>query len=345
MALSRRAARPRAVEVVFLPGLRRSVADEIRSLLPRVQPAPVPGREDALRFAYPGPLERLTALRTAVAAFTVLTFGVARPAQLLHADHLRRIRAAASEVDGVRSFRIEAAGSGSAVFGRLAEAIAGATGLAHRRGDGDLVLRFRPCPDADGWDVLVRTSARPISARAWRVADYPGAVNATIAAAMVRMLPHRPEDRFLNLMSGSGTLLVERLLAGRARAAVGVERSAAANAACRANLAAAGVAAELAAADVASPDLLGGRRFEAVAADPPWGTRTGSHETNAELYGAMLDTAHRLAAPGGVFAVLTHEVRLMERLLREHRAQWEPRAVHQVFQKGHHPRIHVLHRR
>lgn len=343
---TRRSARPRMVEATFLPGLGRFLADELRELLPGVRPRPVPGRDDALRFPYTGPLSRLRSLRTAVAVFTVHGFGVARPASLLHPDHLRRIAAAvrdAADRDApARSFRIEAAGRDSIAFRHLAVELARVTGLAFAP-QGDLVLRCRRSPAAaTGWDVLVRASTRPLSARPWRVADYPGAVNATIAAAMARTVPVRSGDRVLNLMCGSGTLLIERLLAGPARAAVGVDADEAALEACRANLDAAGVRADLVSGDVAAPGLLPRRRFEVILADPPWGTRHGDHGTNEAVYEAMLRTARRLAAPGARFAVLTHEVRLMERLLPRHGDLWHPSSVHRVFQKGHHPRIYLL---
>ena len=197
-------------------------------------------------------------------------------------------------------------------------------------------------PSGDpGWDVLVRVGPRPLSARAWRVADYPGAVNATIAAAMVRLGEVRADDRVLNLMCGSGTLLVERLLAGPAAAAVGVDVSEAAVAASSANLAAAGVTAQVLQGD-ALASVPGA--FDLLLADPPWGTLHGSHETNASLHAALLTAAYEAAAPGARFVVLTHEIKIMERAVRAADALWRVRDEVRVFAKGHHPRIYVLDR-
>jgi tRNA (guanine6-N2)-methyltransferase len=113
-----------------------------------------------------------------------------------------------------------------------------------------------------------------------------------------------------------------------------------------ANLAAAGCAerADAVQADAMAPG--GAWRdagpFDLVLADPPWGTLHGSHSTNAALHADLLRCAHEVSAPGAVLVVLTHEITLMERCIREADAQWRLRHELRVFAKGHHPRIYVL---
>jgi hypothetical protein len=97
-----------------------------------VKPTPVPQRNDALQFDYNGPWEWLNSLRTAVAAFAVLTLAVPRPKSLLCGEHLPAIVHAVNRVRRLntghppRSFRFDAAGSGSAVFQKLAGQLAAA---------------------------------------------------------------------------------------------------------------------------------------------------------------------------------------------------------------------------
>ncbi len=264
------------VEVTFLPGLGEVVADEIVERLSFERPPrPAPGRDDALRVDVDGPLAEVLQLRTAVAAFVVHHFDVPRPRSLTSGDHLARIVGAMYDslrVGGSDSFRFEAAGSDSAVFARLAELLHEATGLAHDPEHGELVVRVArghaTRPDVDpGWDVLVRLGPRPLSARRWREVDFPGAANATIAAAMSRLAGLGPHERVLNLMCGSGTLLVERLLTGPAAVAVGVDDDPAALEAATANLRAAGL--RVTAAAPGAPAVHGNR-----AAGPALGDRT-----------------------------------------------------------------------
>jgi tRNA (guanine6-N2)-methyltransferase len=340
------------MELLFLPGLAEVVAAEVGERLgPATRPRPVPGRDDSLRLELAGPWDRLLGLRTIVAAFAVLTFPVPRPRSLTSGEYLpeivRTIQAVRA-LDPARppaSFRFDAAGPTSSGFRRLAEELARATGLGHDQDGGDLVLRFRRASERpDGWDVLVRLSSRPLSDRPWRVRNVPGAANATIAAAMARLTRPRPGDRVANLMCGSGTLLVERLLAGPARLAVGVDRDRAMVEACRENLAAAGLAdrAALVCGDVADDAWLARGPYDVLLADPPWGTLVGDHAGNQALYATLLERAHRGAAPGARLAVLTHEIRLMERCLEQARRLWEPEDVTRVYAKGHHPRIYLL---
>lgn len=244
------------------------------------------------------------------------------------------------------SFRLSVPGPGSAAVRRLREELAGRTGLADDPDDGELLLRVRRAHGGGtGWDLLTRLSPRPLSARAWRVWNLPGALNATIAAAMVELSRPRPSDRVLNLMCGSGTLLVERLARAPAASAVGCDLDPAALRGARANLAAAGLAgaAALARMDATRLPLLDGR-FDVLFADLPYGQRMGSHEGNAALYPAVLEAAARAAAPGAVLLALTHDLRLFERCLRGTGRSWSAERAVQVFQKGHHPVVHLLRR-
>jgi tRNA (guanine6-N2)-methyltransferase len=338
-------------ELLFLPGLENVVAAEAESVLDRPV-RPVPGRDDSLSVDFAGRWNRLLALRTPVAAFAVLSFPVPRPKSLLSGDYFDQIARAVDRVrhldaDGppATSFRFEAAGADSPVFTRLAGELSAATGLAHRQADGDVVLRWRRSVRLDdGWDVLVRLSTRPLSHRPWRVRNFPGAVNATIAAAIARLSEPADGDRVVNLMCGSGTLLIERLLAGPARCALGVDTDAAAVRAAEDNVEAAGLGArcDLLRADATGGDWLDRGPFDVLLADPPWGGLVGEHLRNEALHLALLNRAREAAADGARFLVLTHEIRQMERCLRRTADLWRVRDVVRVFQKGHHPRIYLL---
>jgi tRNA (guanine6-N2)-methyltransferase len=335
------------VECEALPGLEELLEQELASL------AAGPG----LRFRFDGALTSLLELRIAQSVYLVLPVAAARPSALLGEEHLRRLLAA---IDAVRrlhgpaafaSFRLGAAGQRSSTFQRLAAVIAQRTGLAYEPDSGDLLVRVRrarprqAAPRSERWEALVRLTPRPLSARSWRVHNMPGALNASIAAAMVKLTRPSSEDRFANLLCGSGTLLIERLLAGPARRAVGVELDGAALEAARSNVAAARLASrvQLARADVGRLPLAGGT-LDVLAADLPYGDRVGSHGDNLALYPTLLREAARVARPGARFVAITHDIRLLEACLREARSLWRVEWRLRVLQGGHRPQVTLLSR-
>jgi tRNA (guanine6-N2)-methyltransferase len=343
-----------AFEAEVLPGLEPFAEVELRALrgVEGLQPA-----AGAVRFAFRGAWTALHALRTVVAVYAVVPFAVPRPKALLGHEHLTRLLAAISAVrrgapvgESFGSFRLGAAGEGSSVLVRLAETLARETGLAFEPETGELLLRLRRSPpgdgqSGDGWEVLLRLTPRPLSARRWRVCNLPGGLNAGVAAAMLALAEVRADDRLLNAMCGSGTLAIEQALALPPARLLACDTSAAALACARDNARAAGVALELLQADAAAlplPDA----SFSVVVADPPWGDAVGTHGGNRALYPAFLLEAGRVTAPGGRLVVLTHELRLFEEVLARPavRARWEPVRSVQVFHGGHRPRLWLLRR-
>ncbi|HEY3108614.1 MAG TPA: methyltransferase domain-containing protein [Chloroflexota bacterium] len=342
----------RAYELELLPGLEPTAAEELRERFGgavRVGRSARPGRLPLLLRGDPAPLLEL---RSAVAVHAVERFDIASPARLLVRANFTRLLAAVRAVIDRRAgafetLRLSAAGADSLAFTRLVDQLLEATRLRRVRAGGDLLLAVRRGED-DGWEALVRLSARPLSARAWRVCNLPGALDATAAHAMVRLAaPAAGPERFLNLAAGSGTLLVERLALGPAARAVGVERDPAALACARANLDAAGASAALVRADLAAlpfPD----RSFDSAVADLPYGMLIGSPEANRALYARTLAEAARVLAPGGAFVIVTASWRLLERLLRG-QAAWGTEGTIRLsipFARGYlKPTIYLLRRR
>jgi 23S rRNA G2445 N2-methylase RlmL len=340
-------------EIDVAEGLGEIARDEIARLLGgkarlreleqrRAAPAVV-------RLEYSGDLRTLLRLKTVLAAFVTLRFPVPRPKALLSNEHLPRLLELITHVISLHptgafaTLELGAAGADSSVMRRIAAELAGRAGLQAADERGDVFVRLRPARGAEGWEALVRISPRPLTTRAWRVCSREGALNGSVAHAMALLTRPDPRDVFLNLACGSGTLLVERLLAGPAARAIGCDTSDEALACARSNLLAAGhTSAELHGWDARAlplPDA----SVTALAADLPFGHLVGSHAQNVELYPAILREAARVALPGAPFALITHEVRLAEDSLAQLPA-WRVDQVLRVTLGGLHPRIFLLRR-
>ena len=303
------AAPPPHYEAETIFGLEGPAEEELRSRLgksARLLGRPAAGR---VAFAYVGPDASLDTLRSVVAVHRVEAFPVPRPKALLGHEHLTRMVATLHGVmarqprGAFRTFRVSAAGADSPVFERLKEEIARQTGLSPGEHEADLALAVRPTPEGEGWQVLVRRTPRPLSARAWRVCNMPGALDATVAHVMVTLAGPRAEERFLNVACGSGTLLVERLALGPARAALGVDIAPRALACARENLAAAGSLDAVRLLRAGAGRLpLADASWDTMVADLPWALLVGTRRENEALYPALLAEAARVAAPGATWS-------------------------------------------
>jgi tRNA (guanine6-N2)-methyltransferase len=340
---------PRRVEVIVPAGLEPLARRELRRLGPaaRLMPGEQP---EVIALNYGGELRSLLALRSVTSVYVVQGFDVPRPKALLGDEQFRAIGSLCESVlrlhrpGSFQSLFVSAAGADSAVLRRLKQDLAARLGLAVGAEDGDLLLRLRRGAGGTGWELLARISPRPLATRPWRVCNLEGALSGPVAYAMAASTAPSPDDVYLNIACGSGTLLAERLLIGPARRALGCDTSEEAVACARANLAAAGLAGrcELHGWDARAlplPDA----SVDVVTADLPFGHLVGSHAENLTLYPALLAEAARVARPGARAALLSHEVRLMERLLAES-AEWRLESATRVDVGGLFPRIFALRR-
>jgi ubiquinone/menaquinone biosynthesis C-methylase UbiE len=333
------------VEADVLEGLERFAHAELEARVGmriQFQPAAQPG---TLRFGYTGDLAALLALRSVVAVYLIEHFDIPRPKALLGNQQMGQLLgtiATARELaapGAYRTLRLSAAGDDSAVLTRLKGELADRLGL-EVADEGDLLLRLRRAARGAGWELLIRLSPRPLATRAWRVCNLPGALNATLAHAMMALTQPREGDSVLNLACGSGTLLVELLALCQPRRVIGCDTDATALACARENVRAAGYAgaARLEEWDAGATPL-SDASMSVICADLPFGQLVGSHVENEALYPRVFAEAARVAAPGARMVLLTHEIRLLERVAGQFTEQWQPRELIRVRSGGMTPAI------
>lgn len=335
-----------SIEAEIADGLEAIACQEIQNELSKYIPQnQLTTERGAVRFEYAGPLDKLLALRSVVSIYLVLHFDVPRPRALLGHQHLHALLRG---IDTVRqksketfsSFYISAAGSDSSVMSRIKEALEENIALPATDNTGDLLIRIRP--GRGGWEVLIRLTPRPLATRQWRGCNMEGALNAPTAYAMIMMLNPQHNEVFLNLGCGSGTLLIECAYADKGGLIWGCDHNSDALACARINILAAECTdrIQLIQADMRSlpfPD----QSVDSLCVDLPFGQLVGTHQTNVELYPDVLVEAARVAKHGARFVLITHEVRLTERLLNKNE-MWVIEENIQIALRGLHPHIYLL---
>lgn len=325
--------------IEVLAGLEPFVIEELKHLgASHIEP-----KKTEVRCTFAGNPQELNALRTAVAVYRQHTFAVPRPKALLGHEHLSVILKESKRIQQSATFRalkLSAAGKDSAIFTRLLSEISRATALPVDANEGDLLLRVRRAANA-GWDVLWRLTPRPLSARAWRVCNLAGGLNAGVAAAMVTLARAEPKDVVFNAMCGSGTLLIEQATTQNVAQLLGYDTDPAALACAQTNVQAAklnNIALHL---GNATETQLADASVDVITCDPPWGDAVGTHANNSRLYPKMLAEFKRILRPGGRLVLLTHELKFMQAYLTRSQT-WHVAQEVQVFHGGHHPRIYLL---
>lgn len=331
------------LETIGLKELRSVLGSRLKLLHP---PQRWPG---VLQFQYTGDPRKLFQLKTILAVFTVQQFSISRPKALLGHQNFQRLLGQINEVQRLypkgsfRTLYLAAAGSDSSVMLRLKKELANAVGIMESDDEGDLLLRLRhPLDGREIWESLVRISPRPFATRKWRVCNYEGALNATVAHAMVLLTNPTPQDIYLNPACGSGTLLIERLSAAPVKFALGCDINPNAIQCANKNISATPHSRSVHvypwdARFLPLPD----HSVDALSSDFPFGHLIGSHAENKILYPMLLNEAARVAKPNARFVLITHEIRLMNGLL-ENSPDWKVDHVLPITLNGLHPRIYVL---
>lgn len=332
------------VECECLEGLRPFVEAELaRRLGPMVGLSG--SDETAVRLMLRGSVTMLFGIRTATAVYLLASASGQRPSVLMDASWLvDAVRATIALHPGgsFHGFRLSAPGSRSPEMRRLREMLGRSTGLRDDPERGELFVRVRRYED--GWEALVRLTPRPLTTRPWRVRDVPGALNASIAAAMVELTGPQAVDRFLDPMCGSGTILVERVARGPVDGVVGGDVDVGMLEAARANLEAGGCSryANLVRMGAEAAPF-GAGAFDAGGVNLPYGHHVGSVTRNRDLYPAVLAEAARVFRPGGRLAVVTHEFGLFDRVLAASR-QWQTVRRLRIGQRTLRPYLYLLRR-
>ena len=347
--LQSRAASVRAALLVYEVETSMGLEDIVKIEISRTSPTAqiINTVRGAVTVATATP-DDLLQLRTALAVYQVLQFRISRPSGLLGHENFNRlsktIQAMISQSsDQYSSFRLSVAGSHTPVMRRLKEELTAALHLQLDDETGDLLLRVRH--NEPFWEVLIRMGNRPLSVRSWRTVNMEGALNGSVAHAMCHMLHHDRRGVFLNIACGSGTILAEEYLRNCAGPLlVGIDLSALTLQMAKDNLRASNAytVANLLQADGKCLPFANAS-ITSLAADLPFGQLVGSAAENASLYPVIFSEAGRVAKTGARFIVITHALRLMERLIPTMH-MWRLLNERQIVLGGLHPKIYLFER-
>jgi tRNA (guanine6-N2)-methyltransferase len=165
--------------------------------------------------------------------------------------------------------------------------------------------------------VGVRLSDATLRHREYKREHLPASLRPTVAAAMSLLSRPTEQDIVLDPLCGAGTILVERGLIAPFDRIIGGDIQDEAVAMARRNARSAAIVATIRPWDAHSLPL-DDASVTRILTNLPFGKQIGSHETNVDLYAALIEEFGRVLAPEGLMVTLTSEDRLWDMVLRDH---------------------------
>jgi tRNA (guanine6-N2)-methyltransferase len=164
--------------------------------------------------------------------------------------------------------------------------------------------------------VNLRLSTSDMRQHGGRVVERGAALRPSVAAAMVRLSEPAPDDVFLDPMCGTGTILLERAVAGRYELLLGGDADQAAVDATLENFGPRHQPRRIELWD-ATKLPLADASVSTIVCNLPWGRQISEQATLPLLYSGMLREAVRVLRSPGRMVLLTSEWDLLKRALRD----------------------------
>jgi tRNA (guanine6-N2)-methyltransferase len=189
--------------------------------------------------------------------------------------------------------------------------------------------------------VSLRLSSAEMRQHGGRTIERAAALRPSVGAAMIRLTEPADDDVFLDPMCGTGTILLERAVAGRYELLLGGDIDQAAVDATLANFGPRHQPRQIERLDATDLPFRPGS-VSAIATNLPWGRQISEQAALPKLYGAFLSEAGRVLVPGGRMVLLTSEWDMLKRELAEHPEFERRRTLSNVTILGRRADIFVL---
>ena len=219
--------------------------------------------------------------------------------------------------DAFKTFRITCAGSDSPEVRSIAEYIQRTYGLTEEE-EADMKIHIVK-PD-EIWEVGIQITPRPLSVRDYKVKNMSGAMDPTIAYAVNSLCELEHVNSYLNIFSGSATLLIE---AGQCypnlKQLIGFDNDKKRISLAMQNIKKAGLIKEiqLKEKDIFDKPDLG--KFDVITSDLPFGMTISKNEDLENLYRCFVEYCQETLNQGGKLVVYTSEHEILKKIILESR--------------------------
>lgn len=291
------------IKLTFITGLKEVVLSELQKY-PQVHIRKM--KEDCAFLDFIKDFSQLEDLRSVMKVFLILEGPTLNPYFL--SNHKSLLGDLVSAVmqrkrNQFHCFKLICAGSDSTEVRSIADYLQKTFNISEAE---DAELKIHIVKNENVWECGVQATPRPLSVRDYKVRNMGGAMDPTVAFAVNTFCKCEKADSYLNIFSGSGTLLIEAgLTYPNFKKLVGFDHNKEHLSLSIQNIKKAGLIKriKLKEADLFDQPQFG--TFDVLTADPPFGMLLSKYENLEKLYGTFIDYCQEHLNPEGILAVYT----------------------------------------
>ena len=217
--------------------------------------------------------------------------------------------------DKFKTFKITCAGSDSSEVRNIAEYIQTTYGLIEKE---EADMKIHIVKSNEIWEIGIQITPRPMFLRDYKLMNMSGAMDPTIAYAVNSLCELEKSNSYLNIFSGSATLLIE---AGQCypnlNQLVGLENNKKNISLAIQNVKRAGLVKkiQLKEKDIFDKPDLG--KFDVITSDLPFGMSISKNEDLENLYQCFIGYCQKTLNNSGKLVVYTSEYEILKKIILE----------------------------
>lgn len=307
------------IKLEFISGLRGVVLSEISKNL---DISAIKSEDDFIYLKFVEDISKIKNLRSVVRAYIVVRDSNYNPYYISkHKSIIGNIIDIIQNntLDQFKSFKIVCAGSDSSEVRSIAKYVEDIYKLTEEE-NADMKIHVTKTNNI--WEVGVQMTSRPLSSRNYKERNMSGAMDPTIAYALNSLCELENAHSYLNIFSGSATLLIE---AGQCyhdlKQLVGFDNSKEHLSLAMQNIRKAGLITKIKIKeeDIFDKPQLG--KFDVITSDLPFGMLISKYEDLEELYQCFIDYCEEILNTQGVLGVYTNNHEMLKKIIKKSKFQ------------------------
>ncbi|NNM44387.1 MAG: methyltransferase domain-containing protein [Chlamydiae bacterium] len=303
------------LKLSYITGLRPVVLDELKRLNFKI----LDEAKDSVFIEFSEEIiSKVKKLRSVSRAYLVLQNDTYHPTYISnHKSILGNLIDIVVKYDNFKTFKISCAGADSPEMRSIAKYIQD-TYRIEERDEADLKIHI--IKPEDIWEIGIQITPRPLSVRNYKVVNMSGAMDPTIAYAVNSFCNLDSAHSYLNVFSGSATLLIEAAQCyPDLEKLLGFDNNKKHLSLSIKNIKKAGLIkrVQVKEADIFDKPNFG--TFDAIVSDLPFGMSISKNEDLEKLYTIFVQYCEGVLNNGGRLVIYTSEYELIEPILLKSR--------------------------